>query len=203
MLNSTITKTQKWLEDIIIGHNFCPFAKKEFVQSRIRFSLFEYKPIEEKAASSRFPSIRSSARAPLKTEQLFEQALTFLMKEVDILDNQSETETTLLIFDKHFSQFDEFLDIVDVANHFLEQSDYLGVYQLATFHPQYLFEGEAPTDASNYTNRSPYPMLHLLRESSIERVLEQYLDPEDIPHQNIKKARELGVEYFRTFLSSL
>jgi hypothetical protein len=125
------------------------------------------------------------------------------MREVDYLDNQLEVETTLLIFEKHFGDFDLFLDLIEIANQMLDDSGYSGIYQLATFHPDYLFEGEAVSDASHYTNRSPYPMLHLLREISMEKVLEQHPEPDNIPRQNIEKARHLGTNYFKQYLQKL
>ena len=202
MTDAIVSSTKQWLEEVVIGHNFCPFAKKELIQDRIRFSVFEYQSSEDESKGQKFPSVRK-VRLKSKSEEFIEQALTFLMREVALLDEHEGIETTLVIFDQYFDQFDDFLDLVDVANHFIEQSEYLGVYQLATFHPNYLFEGEPLNDASHYTNRSPYPMLHLLREASLERVLEQYPSPEDIPMENIEKARSLGSAYFKQKLTSL
>ncbi|MEP1552769.1 DUF1415 domain-containing protein, partial [Paraglaciecola sp.] len=96
-----------------------------------------------------------------------------------------------------FSDFDKYLDLVDGANEFIERGGYGGLYQIATFHPDYCFDGEKSNDAANYTNRSPYPILHLLREASLEQVLKNYPNPENIPDNNITKARELGVNYFK------
>lgn len=204
MSHHVIEQTQKWLEDIIIGHNFCPFAKREYVHESIRFKRFDYAEPTPTETRDRFAHLNTkSKRARPLVENFIEQAITLLMREIDYLDNQSEVETTLIIFDKHFGDFEQFLDLVDVANHLVEESGYLGIYQLATFHPNYLFEGEAPSDASHYTNRSPYPMLHLLREASVEKALSQYQQPENIPQQNIEKARDLGSHYFRQYLNSL
>jgi hypothetical protein len=91
--------------------------------------------------------------------------------------------------------------MVDLANVLIEQGGYRGIYQLATFHPDYCFEGEEESDPANYTNRSPYPILHLLRESSIEAVLKRYPAPESIPLNNIAKARELGTNYLRSLVN--
>jgi hypothetical protein len=173
------------------------------VKESIRFRRFEYVDVEIAKHSSRFSHVSVKKKALSKTEKVIEQAITLLMREIDYLDNQAEIETTLLIFDSHFDDFEHFLDLIDVANQLIEESGYLGTYQLATFHPNYLFEGETPNDASHYTNRSPYPMLHLLREASIEKVLEQYPEPENIPNQNIEKARSLGVNYFKQYISRL
>jgi hypothetical protein len=84
----------------------------------------------------------------------------------------------------------------------LEAQDYNGVYQLASFHPNYCFDGSLKNDAANYTNRSPYPMLHLLRESSLEQALAHYPNPEMIPENNIKLTRELGLEKMKSTLAA-
>ena len=87
-----------------------------------------------------------------------------------------------------------------MANSLMSQGGYAGIYQLASFHPDYCFEGEDKNDPANYTNRSPYPILHILRESSIEAVLKRYPEPESIPENNIAKARELGSSFLQALL---
>jgi len=94
------------------------------------------------------------------------------------------------------------LDFLELAQGLLEVQNYEGVYQLASFHPNYCFEGSAENDAANYTNRSPYPMLHLLRESSLERALANYKNPEKIPDNNVKLTRELGLEKMKSTLAA-
>lgn len=203
MTDIVIEQTKQWLEDIVIGHNFCPFAKKEFVRGSIRFRQFEPQDNSASEKKGRFAHLNTKKKAFSSTERLIEQSITLLMREIDYLDNQPKIETTLLVFDKYFDDFYMFLDLIDIANQLIDDSGYSGTYQLATFHPDYLFEGEATTDASHYTNRSPYPMLHLLREVSMERVLEQYPEPDNIPTQNIEKARSLGVNYFKQYLQKI
>jgi hypothetical protein len=87
-----------------------------------------------------------------------------------------------------------------LASSLIDQGGYCGIYQLASFHPDYCFDGESRDDPANYTNRSPYPILHILRESSIEAVLKRYPQPESIPENNIAKARELGSSFLRALL---
>ena len=96
-----------------------------------------------------------------------------------------------------------YLDLVEMAEDLIEEEDYEGVYQVASFHPDYLFAGSDSEDPANYTNRSPYPMLHLLREESIEKALEHYSgDPDEIPERNIRFAREKGLAYMKRLFNS-
>ena len=166
-----ISLTQRWIEKSIIGLNFCPFAKREFERQSIRYKIHE--GIEKK------------------------DTLATYLDELHHLDNHLEIETTLLILQYGCSDFEDYLELVDMATTLMEQGGYSGIYQLATFHPLYCFEGEAPDDPSNFTNRSPYPILHILREKSIERVLRTYPSPENIPANNIAKARAIGLDELR------
>ncbi|MFT6898391.1 MAG: hypothetical protein ACJA13_002812 [Paraglaciecola sp.] len=166
-----------WLAEIIIGLNFCPFAKREFERNSIRYLV--------------------------SGEQDNKHALSVLLDELALLDGASEVETTLIIFHKGFSLFDDYLDLVDLANALLEQGGYGGIFQLATFHPAYCFADAAMDDPANFTNRAPYPILHILRESSINRVLRTYPEPESIPDNNIAKARGLGLSHWQELMSRL
>jgi uncharacterized protein len=168
---------KSWVEQVVIGHNFCPFAKREYDLGKVRFVLSE--------------------------TTAFEAGLQTLIKECKKLDDNDDIETTLIIFSKQLASFDDFLDFVDMANQLMEMQGYEGVYQLANFHPDYCFEGEAEDDASNYTNRSPWPMLHLIREKSMEYALTRYPEPQIIPENNIKLAREKGSAYFQKLLNQM
>jgi len=168
---------KSWVEQVVIGHNFCPFAKQEFDQNRVHFILTE-------------------------TEG-YEEALQALIIECERLDGNDEIETTLIVYPKLLTDFEDFLDFVDMANQLISMQGYEGVYQLANFHPDYCFEGEDENDASNYTNRSPFPMLHLIRESSLEKAVMNYPSPELIPENNINLAREKGQDYFEKLLKKL
>lgn len=172
-----IEECKNWLQEVVIAHNFCPFAKAEFDRGRVRFVLAESD----------------------NTEDLLHQ----LIAECAHLDEHSDTETTLLIYPHGLDSFDEFLDFVELATDLLHAQDYEGVYQLASFHPDYCFEGEEENDAANYTNRSPYPMLHLIREKSIENALKHYPQPERIPENNIELAQQKGSAYFQDLLHKI
>jgi hypothetical protein len=172
-----IKATKAWLAQIIIGLNFCPFAKKEFVNNTIRYHL--------SSASQVKPS-------------LYE-----FIEQCQYLVEHEEVETTLLIYTDGFRHFERYLDLVDYANELLIDSGYEGVFQLATMHPEYCFADENFNDPSNFTNRSPYPMLHIIREKSMARVLSVYNEPEKIPENNIELAKTKGSHYFEQVLSTI
>jgi hypothetical protein len=167
-------QTKNWIEKVVIGLNFCPFAKREVLRDSIRYVVSD-------------------------KESLKEVLLEFI-EELKILDNNDSTETTLLIYPTLFADFEDYLDLVGMGQDFLRQLNYEGIYQLASFHPQYQFGGTEVDDASNFTNRSPYPILHLLREESLEKALEHYDAPEDIPERNIKVAEEQGFKALQKLL---
>ena len=171
-----IDTTQNWLKTIIIAYGICPFAKRELDRGSIHFSINHDTEIE--------------------------RCLLNLMLECDRLNIDSSIETTLLIYDCAFTAFDDYLDFLELAEALLIEQDYEGVYQLASFHPDYCFEGAETDDPANYTNRSPYPMLHLLRETSIDRALAAYPHPEKIPQRNIELTRELGLAKMQALLAA-
>jgi len=171
-----IATTQTWLKTIIIEYSICPFAKRELERGSIRFSINHDTEIEN--------------------------CLLNLMLECDSLDSDSNIETTLQIYDRAFTTFDDYLDFLALAETLMCEQGYEGIYQLASFHPDYCFEGAAHDDPANYTNRSPYPMLHLLRETSIERAVASYPHPENIPQRNIELARELGLAKMQVLLAA-
>lgn len=180
MLNDStiIEQTQHWVRSVIVGLNFCPFAKRELESETIHFQV------------SNESGLGSS----------MEECLHQLFDECKRLDEHAEIETSLLIFSNGFQDFNNYLDLVELANALIIDQGYEGIYQLASFHPQYCFEGEAADDAANYTNRSPYPMLHLIREASLEQALANYPDPELIPERNIEFAREKGLDTMKQML---
>lgn len=167
---------QQWLEHIIIKHNFCPFAKREFIRKTIRFQV-EY-------------------------SNTIEACLHNVIDECIYLDENIDTETTLIIFPEAVENFDDFLDLVEIAEVLLVEQGYDGIYQLANFHPDYIFVDSNESDAANYTNRTPYPVLHLLRSASMKESLESYSQPELIPQNNIKLSRELGLKAMQTNLAN-
>ena len=176
-----IEATRKWVEKVIVGFNFCPFAKREVVRNTIRYRVLSF---------------------PDSSRESFFDALDQLSREYGYLDEQPETETTLVIFPDFLTSFDDFLDFLGFAEQALLDQGYEGTYQLAHFHPDYCFEGEAISDPANYTNRSPYPTLHIIREESMEKVLANIADPEEIPERNIQLARDMGSEKLSAILKS-
>ncbi len=172
-----IAQVRKWLQDVVIGFNFCPFARREFDAGRVRYRVFDGR----------------------KTRL----ALATVLEELRFLDKHEEIETTLLIFADGWGDFYSYLALLDAAQQILEDAAYEGVYQLASFHPDYVFEGEDVDDASNFTNRSPLPLLHLLRESSIERAIASDPNVDQIPERNKQLARAKGAEFWRSLLRSL
>ena len=112
-------------------------------------------------------------------------------------------ETSLLIYPDTFQSFDSYLDFLDYSNSLLDDLNYTGIYQIASFHPEYRFEGSTEDDASNFTNRSPYPMLHLIRETDLEKAIASYPNIEQVPENNIKKLRGIGYEKMKKTLNKL
>ena len=170
-----VSQTRHWVSSFIVAHNICPFARKELDAERILFEVYEG------------PKMAG--------------ALNYLVELFQAMDADVEIETTLLIFPNAFSDFDHYLDLLEVANQLLFDQGYEGMYQLASFHPDYCFEGVEVSDASHYTNRSPYPMLHVIREESLEDVLERYPNPEAIPERNIDYCRDLGVKKLKAIVA--
>jgi hypothetical protein len=103
----------------------------------------------------------------------------------------------LIILPEHFDDFEQYLDIIDLCEQLLIMENLEGVFQVASFHPQYLFAGSDENDASNYTNRSPFPMIHILREDSLTTAIDKHVDVDSIPENNIKNAQNLGIAYFK------
>jgi uncharacterized protein len=166
-----VEQTTKWIRDVVIGLNFCPFAARELKQGTVHYELC--------------------------MEEDQKKALTAFLHECERLDKNPAIETSFLIFPNSFQRFDKYLDLLAMSQELIVQKKYEGIYQVASFHPHYCFADAPQDDAANYTNRSPYPMLHLLREESIEKVLEKYPDPDEIPERNVKFAREKGVAYMK------
>jgi len=168
-------QTLNWIRSFIIEYNICPFAKGPVNKGTLRISVSETK---KKA-----------------------QALEDLMVEIHLLDEKPEIETTLLVFADSFKDFFAYLDFVDLAEQLLLEQGYEGIYQLATFHPDYYFADTDPEDVSNYSNRSPYPMVHLLREDSLEKAIASYGDTEFIPEKNIATLHKLGLEKIKKIVA--
>lgn len=178
-MNSSVivTATRNWLTSFVIAHNICPFAARVHDNDSIRYRV--------------------------ETGGDLETCLLALIAECRHLDQHADCETTLLILPAAVADFDDFLDFAALAEQLLADQGYEGIYQLASFHPDYQFADAAAADAANYTNRSPYPMLHIIREASIERALRSYADPEGIPERNIALTRALGADVLHRRLLQL
>jgi len=166
-----IAQTKRWIKEIVIGCNFCPFAAKEIKQNTIHFEVDHSTKMKE-------------------TVKIF-------LNECIRLDENENIETSLLIIPGSFKRFDDYLDLVFHAENLLKKKKYTGIYQVASFHPEYLFSGSTLDDPANFTNRSPYPMLHILREESVEKALSNFPNPEKIPANNINFTREKGFAYMK------
>lgn len=170
-----ITPVQHWVESMVVGLNLCPFAKRELVKDRVRFYL-----------------------SPAKTE---EALLNCLTEELARLDEHSTIETTLVVHPWVLEDFYDYNQFLNRCDHLLEQLDRDGIYQIASFHPDYQFGGTQPEDLENYTNRAPYAVLHLLREDSLETAINHYPDPDNIPERNIETLKQLGIERVQSLLA--
>ncbi len=174
--NLVIKHVQQWLETIIIDLNLCPFAKRELLKNRIRFSVTE-------ADNER-------------------QLLDDLLNELTFLDDHPDIETTLLVHPHILTNFYDYNDFLDQADQLIIDHNYDGKYQIASFHPDYQFADTQIDDNENYTNRSPYPLLHILREQSLDSAIKSFGDTSTIPQRNIDLMNELGSERIRTLFKA-
>ena len=171
-----VSKTRHWLHQAVIGLNLCPFAKAPAAKGGVRI-----------------------VASPATTTD----ALTLqLAEELAFLDEHPDIETTLQVHPHVLQDFYAFNDYLDIADQVLEDMDRMGVYQVASFHPDYQFDGTDPDDAENNTNRSPYPTLHLIREESLDRAVESDQDAEVIVERNIATMNELGKEGWAQLMST-
>lgn len=159
---------RSWLTQFVVGLNLCPFARPLLDSDALRIAI------------CRQHSVAQLQRA-------------FLV-ELDLLQGSDETDiaTTLLAFPSALADFDDYLDFLELSRELLGEAGLEGVIQLASFHPHYRFAGEPATAASHYSNRSPYPIIHLLREDMLSRVLDGYTDPAAIPRRNIATLEAIG-----------
>ena len=171
-----VCAVRRWVKDLIVDLNLCPFAGRELLENRIRFVVTE-----------------------ATTE---EQLIAALRTELALLNDDATVETTLLIHPDVLREFSDYNQFLDCADELLVQMGLEGVYQIASFHPDYQFVGTDVDDAENYTNRSPYPLLHILREASLERSIATYPDVEQIPVRNIALMNSMGREKIRALIDA-
>lgn len=174
-----VTRTRNWLERVVIGLNLCPFAAAPYRNGRVIYTVSD--------AVSR--------------ETVYQAFLTALYEL--FTSDPLEHETTLLILSHGLQSFEDYLDALDEVEQAVAEAGLEGMVQVASFHPDYRFDGVAPDDPANFTNRSPFPMFHLIREDGLAAALESYPQPEQIPERNIRRLRELGLDGIRALLDEI
>ncbi|EJD0681941.1 DUF1415 family protein [Vibrio parahaemolyticus] len=169
-INAITQQVDQWLNDVVIGLNLCPFAAKPQRNKQIKIFISE----------------------ATQEEALLED---ILLQLIELSTTEPEKlETTLVVVPNMLQDFWDYNFCIDWVEGLIKQQDWEGIFQVATFHPDYCFGGAAPEDDENLTNRSPYPIFHLIREESMEKVLKHYPDPESIPDTNIARVSALSEE---------
>lgn len=176
--DEVLAATRRWLERAVIGLNLCPFAKSVYVKNQVRLKVSHARHIDG-----------------------FLEDLDY---ELELLKTTSAEliDTTLLIHPTLFSDFIVFNDFLDVVDQIIGEHQLEGFIQIASFHPNFVFDEEAENDMSHYTNRSPFPMLHLLREESLERAIENYGNTNEIYERNIAELRRFNPLSWKLLLNS-
>lgn len=163
-----IALTRWWIERAVIGLNLCPFAKSVYVNEQIRYVVSDASTIDALLAD-----LQHELRRLITTDP-------------------NDVDTALLIHPHVLTEFLDYNDFLTVAEALVAEMDLSGVVQIASFHPAYQFAGTEATDPTNNTNRSPYPMLHLLREASVQRAVDAFADTDSIYLKNLETMRRLG-----------
>jgi hypothetical protein len=176
MNDKIITATEQWVKSVVVGLHLCPFAKRELALGRVRFAV-----------------------SGAKTE---DGLLLALEDELKLLGRDASVETTLLIHPQVLQDFNDYNQFLHLSDRLLTELQLDGVFQIASFHPDYQFSGADRDAAENYSNRSPWPMLHILREESVEKAIAAYADIEQIPARNIALLESLGAEQLKALLLS-
>lgn len=160
----------RWLNEVVIGLNLCPFASKPARENRVRIVI-----------------------SPANDDELLLQEL---QHEMELLDEKpaSDIETTLVVIPEHLQDFFDYNQFLTWAEKMIKRNGWTGVYQIASFHPDYCFAGAEPQDTENLTNRSPYPILHIIREASLEKALQYYEGVDEVPENNKKRVDALTAE---------
>lgn len=164
------SQVEQWLLDVVIGLNLCPFAAKPQRNDQIKIMVSDAK-VEEALLEDVFQEFTALTNTPV-----------------------AQLETTLIVIPHMLSDFDDYNFFLDWIDALIKQEKWEGIYQVATFHPNYCFAGAGPDDAENLTNRAPYPVLHLIREASMEKAVKHYPNPEAIPDTNIARVESLSEE---------
>jgi uncharacterized protein len=173
---AVIARTTQWVTDVVIGLNLCPFAKAVQVKGQVRYV------------------VSSADTAPALRADLQRELLALRAADPDQID------TTLLIHPRVLTDFFDYNDFLSEADDLLQELELEGELQVASFHPDYRFADSTTDDPANYTNRSPYPMLHLLREASVTRAVDAYPDTTKIYERNVETLRNLSQDALRRLL---
>jgi hypothetical protein len=163
-----VKRTHRWLEQMVVGLNLCPFSSSVIARDQVHYAICD-------------------ATSDAQLKQFFVSELQRLLGA-----NENDVATSLLMFTQGVEDFNDYLDLLDWFQQLLEKAELIDHVQLASFHPQYQFEGVAADDLSHFTNRSPYPTIHLLRQEQMTKVLAHLSDPEKIYLDNIKTLNGLG-----------
>lgn len=170
MISKQQELVEQWLDDVVIGLNLCPFAAKPRQNNQIRFKVSQGLTPEVLVAD------------------LFDE-LNFMAQT-----GASEVETTLLIIPDMLLNFDDYNEFLDIADGLIIDNDWEGIFQIASFHPDYCFAETTSDSVENLTNRAPYPILHILREDSLTKALENMASPDEVYKRNIKTMNQLSPE---------
>ena len=164
-MGQTLYECKSWVENFVLRHNLCPFAHQPHQDGRIRYH---------------------QSIAKNTTECLQE-----LLDEINILEHD-QAQTTLIVYAEHQDHFNQFLQLLDLMEELLAMEGWEGQYQLVGFHPQYQFSDSSHDDPANATNRSPHPMVHILRWADVQQAVDNHPDVHSIPKRNIKLLRSIA-----------
>ncbi|MDP2784351.1 MAG: DUF1415 domain-containing protein [Sulfurimicrobium sp.] len=175
-IETIIARTRCWIERVVVELNLCPFARKPYEGGQVRYVV-------------------SAAERP-------EDLLEDVQRELELLraTEAGEIETTVLIHPGVLNDFLDYNDFLGIVDALIDEGGYEGEFQVASLHPHYQFAGTEADDAENYTNRSPYPILHLLREEGLARAIVGYARPDKIPERNIRTLEKIGAARMREIL---
>jgi hypothetical protein len=172
--NAITRSIENWVNKMVIGYQLCPFAANEWRNGRVRISVSQAETSNE--------------------------LLQHLRDEIERIIKNENIETTLVVHPYVLTEFDDFNDFLDLTDQLVETLHLNGVLQWASFHPDYQFANSEPTDPENYTNRSPYPVLQILREESLSRAIDRHPDIDQVPIDNMELMREIGCEKLEIIL---
>ncbi|MDJ0740720.1 MAG: DUF1415 domain-containing protein [Gammaproteobacteria bacterium] len=176
--DAVLRATRDWLERFVIGLGLCPFAAAPFNGGRIRFAVTHADAIDD----------------------IYQDFLSLLYDMFTC--EPGDVETALLVLSRGLPAFDDYLDALALLDQVIVEAGAEGLVQVASFHPDYRFDGAPVDDPANYSNRSPFPMFHLIREDGLSAALESIDDPGAIPARNVARLRALGVAGIRELVGS-